>query len=343
MIKFFRTIRKELLTKNKIGKYLLYALGEIILVIVGILIALNLNQRSEQKKAEAKIDAIFEDVLKDLETDISRSTAYIDIYQRKDSLLSLVLNTDLTYKDYAKEDSDPIWRAALTMGFYTPSDNAHKVLMSNIDAIPEKYSQSVSFLNELHGTRRQSVERFNKRLNDHVIESNDILAEKPWYTEPDHKKSTEAIMYRLNDYRYKNRVKKYHGIVIRNHRRTILFYRAHAVRCYEEIASVLNKMTDSLDFITDEEVLNRYVGSYVRSTNHESKAEITINNDGFLIVNREHPLQEDGLIHVSSESKFSSANPIGGVFIFNKSNSGDNITMTIHEGHIPVTYTKLKP
>ena len=67
MIKFFRQIRQNLLNKNKVGKYLLYAFGEIILVIIGILIALNLNQRSEQKKAEAKIDAIFENILKDLE------------------------------------------------------------------------------------------------------------------------------------------------------------------------------------------------------------------------------------------------------------------------------------
>ena len=58
MIKFFRKIRLQLLTKNKASKYLLYAIGEIILVVIGILIALqinNLNEEAKNKKAEIKI------------------------------------------------------------------------------------------------------------------------------------------------------------------------------------------------------------------------------------------------------------------------------------------------
>jgi len=47
MIKFFRKIRQKTLTESKFGKYLLYALGEIILVVIGILIALSINNRNE--------------------------------------------------------------------------------------------------------------------------------------------------------------------------------------------------------------------------------------------------------------------------------------------------------
>jgi len=43
MIKFFRKIRQKLLSENKFSKYLLYAIGEIILVVIGILIALQIN------------------------------------------------------------------------------------------------------------------------------------------------------------------------------------------------------------------------------------------------------------------------------------------------------------
>jgi uncharacterized membrane protein YgaE (UPF0421/DUF939 family) len=43
MIKFFRKIRKHLLAENKFSKYLIYAIGEIILVVIGILIALQIN------------------------------------------------------------------------------------------------------------------------------------------------------------------------------------------------------------------------------------------------------------------------------------------------------------
>jgi len=50
MIKFFRRIRKNLLTENKFSKYLLYAIGEIILVVIGILIALQINNWNESTK-----------------------------------------------------------------------------------------------------------------------------------------------------------------------------------------------------------------------------------------------------------------------------------------------------
>ena len=53
MIKFFRPIRKSLMEKNKTGKYFKYAIGEIILVVIGILIALQINNWNETKKRRA--------------------------------------------------------------------------------------------------------------------------------------------------------------------------------------------------------------------------------------------------------------------------------------------------
>lgn len=44
MIKFFRHIRQQLLSENKFRRYLIYAIGEIVLVVIGILIALQLNE-----------------------------------------------------------------------------------------------------------------------------------------------------------------------------------------------------------------------------------------------------------------------------------------------------------
>ncbi|MFT4565988.1 MAG: hypothetical protein ACI9FN_000941 [Saprospiraceae bacterium] len=50
MIKFFREIRYDLMEKNKTGEYLKYAIGEIILVVIGILIALSINNQNEVRK-----------------------------------------------------------------------------------------------------------------------------------------------------------------------------------------------------------------------------------------------------------------------------------------------------
>ena len=53
MIKFFRKLRYKSMEENKTGKYLKYAIGEIILVVIGILIALSINNWNELRKNDA--------------------------------------------------------------------------------------------------------------------------------------------------------------------------------------------------------------------------------------------------------------------------------------------------
>jgi hypothetical protein len=54
MFKFFKRVRQQLLSENRISKYLLYATGEIVLVVIGILIALQVNNWNEGRKLEMR-------------------------------------------------------------------------------------------------------------------------------------------------------------------------------------------------------------------------------------------------------------------------------------------------
>ena len=73
MIKFFRKIRKNLLIENKTGKYFKYAIGEIVLVVIGILIALQINNWN-QERLEGKKEQI---VLKQLYSDFEANDSII--------------------------------------------------------------------------------------------------------------------------------------------------------------------------------------------------------------------------------------------------------------------------
>ncbi|PTM10363.1 MAG: hypothetical protein DA407_03845 [Bacteroidetes bacterium] len=71
MIKFFRKIRYDLMEKNKTSKYLKYAIGEIILVVIGILIALQLNAWKEEINANQELKTSMNLMLDDLSQDIA--------------------------------------------------------------------------------------------------------------------------------------------------------------------------------------------------------------------------------------------------------------------------------
>ena len=80
MIKFFRRIRRDLLSNNKIGKYLLYALGEIVLVIIGILIALQINNRNELRKLDNKELVLLANLQNDINSDLFQFRFQDSIY-----------------------------------------------------------------------------------------------------------------------------------------------------------------------------------------------------------------------------------------------------------------------
>ena len=70
MIKFFRKIRQRLLTENKFNKYILYAIGEIALVMIGILLALQVNNRNIKTIEHDQISDYALSLIQDLEHDI---------------------------------------------------------------------------------------------------------------------------------------------------------------------------------------------------------------------------------------------------------------------------------
>ena len=96
MIGFFRRIRKGLLNDNKFTKYLLYAIGEITLVVIGILIALQINTWNDGMKARKVENNFFENILLDLEKDNEKLNYYSNFHTKRieylDTLLTYVRN-----------------------------------------------------------------------------------------------------------------------------------------------------------------------------------------------------------------------------------------------------------
>ena len=106
MIKFFRKIRQNLLSENKFSKYLLYAIGEIFLVFIGIAMALQFNNWNEDRKTRKKEQQVLTEIISDLEftlQDIDRviNTRINNLKRNINSTNTIidVLKTDKPYHD----------------------------------------------------------------------------------------------------------------------------------------------------------------------------------------------------------------------------------------------------
>ena len=111
MIKFFRKIRQDLLSTGKTGKYFKYAIGEIILVVIGILIALSINNWNEKRKIKNKETVILKEFLTSINSDLKAYENFSDpkIERKKRGIDSL-----FTYIFDKKEIKD-----SLFIDFYT--------------------------------------------------------------------------------------------------------------------------------------------------------------------------------------------------------------------------------
>ncbi|WP_179337324.1 DUF6090 family protein [Winogradskyella ludwigii] len=91
MITLFRRFRQRLLTENKFSKYLIYAIGEIILVVIGILIALGINNNNNFN-AQRKVEQEYLSSLQsEFETNLSKINTAIQVNEQRIKTLEKVL------------------------------------------------------------------------------------------------------------------------------------------------------------------------------------------------------------------------------------------------------------
>ena len=104
MIKFFRKIRRKFIDEGSLKRYIIYAIGEIILVVIGILIAVQLNNWNQERIRNAELEVLLDKVEEDLIQNIKATSDAIEIYYINDSLTRKVINDEVTIKDYYNDE-----------------------------------------------------------------------------------------------------------------------------------------------------------------------------------------------------------------------------------------------
>lgn len=131
MIKFFRNIRKSMIKENRSSKYLLYAIGEIILVVIGILIALQINNWNENQKDLKKEQQIIASLHQEFTQNKIINTSMLKaVQQGTDACLGLmdVSLVGETHENAKSTDSLLYW--ALEYRPFIPNNNTYTEILN---------------------------------------------------------------------------------------------------------------------------------------------------------------------------------------------------------------------
>ena len=168
MIKFFRHIRKNLLMENKTSKYFKYAIGEIVLVVIGILIALQINNWNENRKQAIAEKEFYKGIKDDLQQDLEFIN-YVQAYTKPKMDAYNLLNGKYS-KDYEnnKTQIDSLLSIYLFSGqrtFY-PISGSFKSAIAGNEINTYKQKNLIQIIIKLYGSSYDRIIDNGKMLDD---------------------------------------------------------------------------------------------------------------------------------------------------------------------------------
>jgi hypothetical protein len=92
----FKKIKQTLLNQNSIGRYLSYAVGEVILIVIGILVAVSINNWNEEKQQKKVEAGIFEILVNDITQDTAEVNQILNFYDNRKATFLRVARQTLT-------------------------------------------------------------------------------------------------------------------------------------------------------------------------------------------------------------------------------------------------------
>ncbi|AXG71109.1 hypothetical protein KORDIASMS9_03364 [Kordia sp. SMS9] len=172
MIKFFRKIRQNLLLENNFRKYVLYAIGEILLVIIGILIALQINnkntERIERKIFESNLQYVIEDIKKD-KVDLLEIKARRDIVENQ---IKFILNAITEEKTLAPIEILSNLGIFNWQYYHRNNSGFERILSSNLYESNEFFEvrEKIKAYEEINNGYSDTEKRLNEFLEEMEIE-----------------------------------------------------------------------------------------------------------------------------------------------------------------------------
>lgn len=228
--------------ENKFGKYLTYAIGEILLVVIGILIALQINNWNEQRKQNQTYLNILKTVKSDMMIDTMNIAYVIREYKEIEYALLLSKKDTIDRKEYLECKVCPsILKSFQPILLQTRGYN--RIQSFNSDGESEQDSLN-SRINSFYATYTSAIETAVNSTGELLKENNNILKEtKPWFKNwTEGKYNNDFYNYALHDPIYKNRVAQYYLYIYQYYLKIL----AEAKKYEEELLKSIDVELNSL-------------------------------------------------------------------------------------------------
>lgn len=225
MFRFFRTFRQRLLTENKFSKYLLYAIGEILLVVFGILIALQVDNWNEERKRQKEISQLLLDIEQDLLLNYESANFALDFYGVQDSLVKRIAHNQLSREDYI--NNSRLNYLIANWEYYLPAEKNINQFVESEKQVPSKDKSIVDALKKIQSLSSVLDDTWST-LAENIDENLRFLTDFNWYVKSDSLSNARRLEFFLNEEDYQTAVLRYWAIT-QNYYDKISRYRAQTM------------------------------------------------------------------------------------------------------------------
>lgn len=226
--------------KNQSSKYIKYAIGEIVLVVIGILIAVSINDWSETNKQKQELQNIYTIISEDLKQDIKHVDEIIEQYKIRDSIFQRILNNKITKEDY----KNCLFCTRVITGYpdLTINKNGYNLLAKYTNN--SKYYKDSLQLRAMQFYTKQLVElHADDGIISEDLKSNytDWKNNYHWFADYITGRNLDGFIdYALNDPDYKNRVANFYFLHIKIYAQILENFNQEATIILSDIKKRIN-------------------------------------------------------------------------------------------------------
>lgn len=211
------------MSKNNVKSYLLYAFGEIALVMIGILLALQVNNWNESRKQQRELSSILGTVKLDLVRDTIVASGIIKYYKENEKNSLRVINKEIN-KDNI-ESCKPCRNLITVYQPFAIQTKGLEMLRNYDDQISIKNDSLIVSITQFYSILGQLIDDSNGFIKKEVLDNIRSFRDKSWYVDWTQGKITPELQaYYLSD-DYRKRVASHSIFGIKNHLQFVTFYK----------------------------------------------------------------------------------------------------------------------